>query len=143
MSPEYRRKNSGDLCADGTNFDPARPYREILTDYRKVLESVYQPAAHAIDRLMSRRVNSRLSMTTFSSTSARNCIIGSLRPLPKRSASLGLTALNCAERLIVSTHRDRLVRGLRAWWTFRGGSSNRSTVVWPLWTVNIAPHFLG
>ncbi|WP_245329182.1 DUF4070 domain-containing protein [Bradyrhizobium centrolobii] len=149
MSPEYRRKNgvdqcTGDQCTDATNFDPARPLREILMDYRQILESVYQPAAYAsrIDRLMSmldrsRHINNRLSMTSFSRTSARECTIGSLRPLLKRNASSWLTFLNCAKRLVTGTHRDRLDRGLCA------GSSNRSTAVWPLWTVDIAPHFLG
>jgi Domain of unknown function (DUF4070) len=55
-SPEYRRNNSGDQCStDGMNFDPARPLREILMDYRQILESVHQPAAYAsrIDRRMT------------------------------------------------------------------------------------------
>jgi Domain of unknown function (DUF4070) len=71
-SPEYRRNSSGDQCTDGINFDPARPLREILMDYRQILESVHQPAAYAsrIDRLTSMldrsmHVNNSLSMTSF------------------------------------------------------------------------------
>ena len=45
----------GDQCTDGINFDPARPLRDILMDYRQILEAVYHPAAYArrVDRLMT------------------------------------------------------------------------------------------
>jgi hypothetical protein len=45
----------GDQCTDGINFDPALPLRDILTDYRQILESIYHPAAYAsrVDRLMT------------------------------------------------------------------------------------------
>jgi hypothetical protein len=36
----------GDQCTAGLNFTTARPRREILMDYRKVLERVYSPAAY-------------------------------------------------------------------------------------------------
>ncbi len=51
----------GDQCTDGINFDPMRPMRDILMDYRQILESVYDPAAYAsrIDRLMERLDRSR------------------------------------------------------------------------------------
>ena len=31
----------GDQCTDGINYDPVRPLRNILTDYRQILESIY------------------------------------------------------------------------------------------------------
>jgi radical SAM superfamily enzyme YgiQ (UPF0313 family) len=33
----------GDQCANGINFTPVRPLRDILTDYKRVLDSVYAP----------------------------------------------------------------------------------------------------
>jgi hypothetical protein len=51
----------GDQCTDGINFDPARPLRDILMDYRQILESIYHPAAYAsrVDRLMTMLNRSR------------------------------------------------------------------------------------
>jgi radical SAM superfamily enzyme YgiQ (UPF0313 family) len=45
----------GDQCTAGINFDPVRPMRDILSDYRKVLEHIYSPTAFArrVDRLMT------------------------------------------------------------------------------------------
>ncbi|HEV2153645.1 B12-binding domain-containing radical SAM protein [Bradyrhizobium sp.] len=45
----------GDQCTDGINFDPVRPLRDILLDYRTVLERIYSPAAYAgrVDKLMT------------------------------------------------------------------------------------------
>ncbi len=57
LHPNHDRgpTTGGDQCTDGINFDPARPLRDILLDYRQILESVYHPAAYAsrIDRLMT------------------------------------------------------------------------------------------
>ncbi|WP_456837026.1 hypothetical protein [Bradyrhizobium sp. USDA 4486] len=118
-----------------------------MMGYRQILESAYQPGAYAsrFDRLMSvldrsRQANNCVSMT--SQDERRRPYIEAFRPLPMRSASNWLTALNCAKRLVVGARRDRLDRDLYVSWTVRGGSSKRSSVVWPLWTVNIAPHFL-
>jgi hypothetical protein len=36
----------GDQCTAGLNFATARPRREILLDYKKVLQNVYSPAAY-------------------------------------------------------------------------------------------------
>ncbi|MGY8708723.1 radical SAM protein [Bradyrhizobium sp. 18BD] len=45
----------GDQCTDGINFDPVRPLRDILLDYKTVLERIYSPAAYAgrVDKLMT------------------------------------------------------------------------------------------
>ncbi len=37
----------GDQCTAGLNFDTIRPRHEVLTDYRRVLEQVYDPVAFA------------------------------------------------------------------------------------------------
>ncbi len=47
---------TSDQCALSVNFDPLRPEREILLDYRRILERAYDPAAYArrIERLISK-----------------------------------------------------------------------------------------
>jgi radical SAM superfamily enzyme YgiQ (UPF0313 family) len=42
-----RPEQAGDQCTLGCNFDTKRPQRDILTDYRDVLEKVFNPAAYA------------------------------------------------------------------------------------------------
>ena len=51
----------GDQCTDGINFDPLRPLRDILIDYKLILESIYRPAAYAkrLDRLVAMLDRSR------------------------------------------------------------------------------------
>ena len=36
-------ERAGDQCAIGINFDPVRPLRDILTDYKRVVDTVYAP----------------------------------------------------------------------------------------------------
>ena len=45
----------GDQCTAGINFDPLRPLRDILMDYKQVLEAIYHPTAYArrLDRLLT------------------------------------------------------------------------------------------
>jgi hypothetical protein len=40
-------RDGGDQCTLGINFDPKRPMRDILSDYKNILERVYDPAAYA------------------------------------------------------------------------------------------------
>ena len=37
----------GDQCTNGLNFDTLRPRREILEDYKRVLDRIYDPVAFA------------------------------------------------------------------------------------------------
>ncbi|GBR11367.1 methyltransferase [Acetobacter oeni LMG 21952] len=37
---------SGDQCTAGLNFETKRPRRDVLSDYRTVLEAIYEPAAY-------------------------------------------------------------------------------------------------
>lgn len=37
---------SGDQCTAGLNFETKRPRRDVLTDYRMVLEAIYDPVAY-------------------------------------------------------------------------------------------------
>jgi radical SAM superfamily enzyme YgiQ (UPF0313 family) len=45
----------GDQCTQGLNFETARPLRDILIDYKNILERIFDPAAYAkrLDRLVS------------------------------------------------------------------------------------------
>jgi len=43
---EGSHKGAADQCAQGLNFDTLRPRREILLDYKRVLEQVYDPLAY-------------------------------------------------------------------------------------------------
>ena len=36
-------ERAGDQCSIGINFEPVRPMRDILTDYKRVVETVYAP----------------------------------------------------------------------------------------------------
>jgi hypothetical protein len=42
-----RAERSGDQCTLGCNFDTKRPLRDILTDYKSILETIFHPAAYA------------------------------------------------------------------------------------------------
>jgi Domain of unknown function (DUF4070) len=47
--------SGGDQCITGLNFDTRRPLRDILADYRRILERVYDPTAYAarLDRMVT------------------------------------------------------------------------------------------
>jgi len=42
-----REDRTGDQCTLGINYEPKRPMREILTDYKRILERIFEPAAYA------------------------------------------------------------------------------------------------
>jgi hypothetical protein len=46
---------AGDQCTQGLNFETVRPLRDILLDYKSILERIYDPVAYAkrLDRLVS------------------------------------------------------------------------------------------
>jgi radical SAM superfamily enzyme YgiQ (UPF0313 family) len=48
-------ERAGDQCSIGINFDPVRPLRNILTDYKRVVETVYAPEnfARRLEKLAS------------------------------------------------------------------------------------------
>src|SRR5262245_52779180 len=61
---EIAATNGGDQCTTGLNFDTKRPLRDVLIDYKQVLERIYDPAVYAkrlerfallLDRSRSRR----------------------------------------------------------------------------------------
>jgi radical SAM superfamily enzyme YgiQ (UPF0313 family) len=59
-APDARWGVAGDQCTEGLNFDTLRPRAEILSDYKRILEKVYDPEAYA-GRLV--RLNSMLNST--------------------------------------------------------------------------------
>jgi radical SAM superfamily enzyme YgiQ (UPF0313 family) len=50
-----REDRAGDQCMIGINFEPKRPLRDILDDYKRILEKIFEPTAYArrLDRLVS------------------------------------------------------------------------------------------
>jgi hypothetical protein len=61
---DLQLETKGDHCTAGLNFDTLRPRYEILSDYRQILDNIYQPEAFAsrlrrlsdlLDRSKSRR----------------------------------------------------------------------------------------
>jgi len=56
LRPNHDRmvEETGDQCTLGLNYDSLRPERDILIDYRRVLELIYEPSAYArrLDRLV-------------------------------------------------------------------------------------------
>lgn len=62
----------GDQCTAGLNFKTSRPRRDVLADYRSVLEAAYEPAAYfgrvrRVGRLLKRRRAHRISATDLRS----------------------------------------------------------------------------
>jgi len=55
LHPQHDVFTPGDQCTHGLNFEPARPLREILLDYKNVLERVFDPVTYAkrLDRMIS------------------------------------------------------------------------------------------
>ncbi|HKF61184.1 MAG TPA: radical SAM protein [Dongiaceae bacterium] len=49
LHPDHDRatRNLGDQCRPETNFDTLRPLTEVLRDYRRILERIYEPSAFA------------------------------------------------------------------------------------------------
>jgi radical SAM superfamily enzyme YgiQ (UPF0313 family) len=107
LRPNYDLASAtgGDQCTAGINFDPLRPLRDILMDYRQILESVYDPAAYAgrVDRLMTMLDRSR---------QRRELPVGDIRgnvraletvhrvvtAIPEASGPFWQTFLSCAKR---------------------------------------------
>jgi radical SAM superfamily enzyme YgiQ (UPF0313 family) len=71
--PDSYLPGSADQCTQGLNFDTLRPRAEILHDYKRVLEKVYEPAAYAgrLERLTALLDNSHRKRKTDASESRR------------------------------------------------------------------------
>lgn len=70
-------QGAGDQCTSGLNFATARPRRDILADYRKVLERIYEPSAYfARVRRMARLLDRPVLDTRQAPARARKRIAG-------------------------------------------------------------------
>ncbi|WP_431206539.1 B12-binding domain-containing radical SAM protein [Bradyrhizobium betae] len=95
----------GDQCTGGINFDPVRPLRDILTDYKTVLERIYSPAAYAgrVDKLMtlldrSRQRDELVEGDIRSQIGAMETVHRVVTALPEARGPLWQTFMNCAKR---------------------------------------------
>ncbi len=57
--------DAGDQCTAGLNFDTIRPRREVLGDYKAILEAIYDPAAYfgrvrRVGRMLNRNRSHRM-----------------------------------------------------------------------------------
>ncbi|GLR88938.1 B12-binding domain-containing radical SAM protein [Bradyrhizobium iriomotense] len=96
---------SGDQCTGGINFDPVRPLRDILMDYKTVLERVYSPEAYAsrVDRLMtlldrSRQRHELAEGDIRAKVGAMETVHRVVTAIPEARGPLWQTFMNCAKR---------------------------------------------
>ena len=70
-TPDSYLPGSADQCTQGLNFDTIRPRREILLDYKRILEKVYDPVAFAgrLERLTSMLNNTNRKRQTRANNS--------------------------------------------------------------------------
>jgi radical SAM superfamily enzyme YgiQ (UPF0313 family) len=95
----------GDQCTDGINFDPLRPLRDILMDYKLILESIYRPAAYAkrLDRLMAMLDRSRQRRDLPAGDMRNNVraletVHRVVTAIPEAHDAFWQTFLNCAKK---------------------------------------------
>lgn len=95
----------GDQCTGGINFDPVRPLRDILMDYKTVLERVYSPAAYAgrVDKLMtlldrSRQRHELAEGDIRARVGAMETVHRVVTAIPEARGPLWQTFMNCAKR---------------------------------------------
>ena len=70
-TPDSYPPGAADQCTQGLNFDTVRPRQEVLLDYKRILEKVYDPAAYAgrLERLSKLLDNSNRKRRTSASDS--------------------------------------------------------------------------
>jgi radical SAM superfamily enzyme YgiQ (UPF0313 family) len=75
LMPDSYPPGAADQCTQGLNFDTMRPRQEVLLDYKRILEKVYDPAAYAgrLERLSKLLDNSNRKRRT-SATASRHGI---------------------------------------------------------------------
>jgi radical SAM superfamily enzyme YgiQ (UPF0313 family) len=71
VMPDSYPPGAADQCTQGLNFDTMRPRQEVLLDYKRILEKVYDPAAYAgrLERLSNLLDNSIRKRRTSASDS--------------------------------------------------------------------------
>jgi radical SAM superfamily enzyme YgiQ (UPF0313 family) len=70
-TPDSYPPGAADQCTQGLNFDTMRPRQEVLLDYKRILQKVYDPAAYAgrLERLSNLLDNSNRRRRTSASDS--------------------------------------------------------------------------
>ena len=70
-APDRIPPGSADQCTQGLNFDTLRPTQEVLLDYKRIVEKIYDPIAYAgrLERLASMLDNSGRRRQTRASDS--------------------------------------------------------------------------
>ena len=101
----YTEESGGDQCTAGLNFSTARPRREILLDYRNVLQQIYSPAAY-FGRV--RRMALALNCPDFTQVNA-----DPQAKQPMRIGPVAISDLGLLSRLVW-----RLARRPRSLWHF-------------------------
>lgn len=94
----------GDQCTAGLNFDTLRPHRDILNDYKRILEKVYDPVAYAarLDRLAVLLDRSGLRRDlpegdVRRDIGAMECVHRIIRAIPEAREPFWRTLNNCAK----------------------------------------------
>jgi hypothetical protein len=97
--------SGGDQCITGLNFDTRRPLRDILQDYRRILEKLYDPAAYAarLERLITLLDRS-----------------GRARDLPEGDIRGRMSALESVHRVVTAMPQAREI----FWRTFMNCAKN-------------------
>ena len=72
-TPASYPPGTGDQCTQGLNFETVRPRQEVLLDYKRILEKIYDPVAYAgrLERLSNLLDNSNRKRWTSASDSRR------------------------------------------------------------------------
>ncbi len=126
----FRNVVAGDQCTQGLNFDTARPRRDILDDYRTILDTIYRPQAFFRRvRTVARLVDLPRNRASFSASAVLNDMrsLGRfLVVLATRRRDLALpflrTALDCA---IHNPAALKIVVGLAAMYLHVGAFSRQ------------------
>jgi len=97
------KAGEGDQCTGGINFVPVRPKRDILQDYKKVLERIYTPTAYfrragAVARALQRPYLRQMRRPSYVTKDLRTL----MRVMWKMSAS-GLEQARLFWSLLLST----------------------------------------
>jgi radical SAM superfamily enzyme YgiQ (UPF0313 family) len=74
LHPEPDRPRVGDQCTQGLNYETLRPRQDILRDYQRVLEKVYDPVAY------TGRLERLAGMLAGSANRTRSTERGDVRP---------------------------------------------------------------
>jgi radical SAM superfamily enzyme YgiQ (UPF0313 family) len=99
---ESTHRGGADACTQGLNFDTLRPRQDILLDYKRILEKVYDPLAFVgrLRRLASLLDNSRRRRKTQAAASQRKHNLETVhrlvKNLPDSQEVFWQTFIDCA-----------------------------------------------